>query len=123
MEESGTDVAGDDCSEVDACHLGRVSEPTASRILKGAYGDKMEIYPYLRDNVIEDTTYCTGRNGHTRACALALASWTKGKSVMGALAIALRDIIDLSNCFSEEVRLCAAYSLSALCSAPLRITS
>ena len=106
---SDDDVAGDD-----AGYYGRMNGPTASSILRGPCGDEMEFYLYIRDDIIEDVTYYTEGCGHTRMCALAVAKRTKGRSVMEALAIAPREIIDSSECFPEEGRHCAILAVSTL---------
>ena len=104
----------DDSSAEDTCYFGRMNAPTASGILKGPCGDEMEFYLYIREDILEDVKYYTEGCNHTKACALAVAKRAKGKSVMQALAIAPREIIDSGECIPEEERHCAILAISAL---------
>ena len=112
--ESAGHAGGGGSAKEDASYFGRMNGPTASSILRGPCGDEMEFYLYIRDDILEDVTYYTEGCDHTKACALAVAKRAKGKSVMEALAIAPRDIIDSGECVPEEGRHCAILAVSAL---------
>ncbi len=98
----------------DTGYFGRMNAPTAYSVLQGPCGDEMECYLYIRDDILEDVTYYTEGCGQTRMCALAVAKRAKGKSVMEALGIAPREIIESSECIPEEGRHCAILAVSTL---------
>jgi nitrogen fixation NifU-like protein len=104
---------GDDSSE-HALYFGRMNGPTASSFLKGLCGDEMEFYLYIQDGIIEDVKYYTEGCADTKACGLAVAKRAKGKSVMEALAISPREVIDSLGQLSEEGRHCAILAVSTL---------
>jgi NifU-like protein involved in Fe-S cluster formation len=107
--------AGDkDAAKEDASYFGRMNGPTACSILKGPCGDEMEFYLYIRDDIIEDVRYFTEGCGHTKTCALAVAKRARGHSVMDALAISPREIVDSRECLPEEGRHCAILAVSTL---------
>jgi len=103
----------DDSSEQTA-YFGRMNAPTASSFLKGLCGDEMEFYLYIRDGIIEDVKYYTEGCPDTKASGLAVAKRAKGKSVMDALAISPREVIDSLGKLSEEGRHCAILAVSTL---------
>jgi len=104
---------GDPLSD-DTAYFGRMNGPTASSFLKGLCGDEMEFYLYIRDGVIEDVKYYTEGCADTRTCGLAVAQRTRGKSVLDALAINPREVIDSLQHLSEEGRHCAILAVSTL---------
>ncbi|HCE43995.1 MAG TPA: hypothetical protein DET40_10640 [Lentisphaeria bacterium] len=99
---------------IDEDLFGRMNEPTSSAVLKGICGDEMEFYLVIRDNVIEDIRYYTEGCEDTLACGYAVARMAKGRTVMDALAINPREIIDSQECLSEEGRHCAILAVSTL---------
>jgi nitrogen fixation NifU-like protein len=105
--------SGDNSSE-HALYFGRMNAPTASSFLKGLCGDEMEFYLYIHDGIIEDVKYYTEGCQDTKACGLAVAKRAKGKSVMEALAISPREVIDSLGRLSEEGRHCAILAVSTL---------
>ena len=94
--------------------FGRMNDPTASAFLKGICGDEMEFYLYIRNGVIEDVRYYTEGCGDTIACGSEVAKRAKGKSIMDALEINPREIIDTQKGLSEEGRHCAILAVSTL---------
>ncbi len=104
---------GDHLSE-HAPYFGRMNAPTASSFLKGLCGDEMEFYLHIQNGVIEDVKYYTEGCPDTKACGLAVAKRAKGKSVMDALAISPREIINSLGQLSEEGRHCAILAVSTL---------
>ncbi len=94
--------------------FGRMNESTASAALKGICGDEMEFYLVIRDNVIEDIRYYTEGCEDTLACGDAVASRAKGRTVMDALSINPKEIIDSQDDLSEDGRHCAILAVSTL---------
>ena len=104
---------GDHLSER-ALYFGRMNAPTASSFLKGLCGDEMEFYLYIQDGIIEDVRFYTEGCADTITCGLAVAKRAKGKSVLDALAIHPKEIIDSLEHLSEEGRHCAILAVSTL---------
>lgn len=94
--------------------FGRMNAPTASAFLKGICGDEMEFHLYIRDGIIEDIRCYTEGCADTRACGLAAAGLAKGKSVLDALAINPKEIIDSQKELSRDGRHCAILAVSTL---------
>lgn len=95
-------------------YFGRMNDPTASAVLEGPCGDAMEFYLVIRQGRIEDIRYYTDGCGHTRMCGSAVARRAKGKTVMDALGISPREIIDAQECLPDEGKHCAILAVSAL---------
>lgn len=98
----------------DASCFGRMNDPTGSSFLRGICGDEMEFYLYIRDGILEDVKCYTEGCSDTTACALAVAKRAQGKSVMDALAISPREVIDSLDHLSEQRRHCAILAVSTL---------
>jgi nitrogen fixation NifU-like protein len=94
--------------------FGRMESPTACGIIRGPCGDAMEFYLSIRNGVIEDATYYTDGCGNTRSCGRAVAERVRGATVMDALAVAPRHIIDSGECLPEAGRHCAILAVSTL---------
>ena len=95
--------------------FGRMNDPTASAVVKGLCGDEMEFYLVVKNGVIEDVKYYTNGCDHTRTCGAAAARRAKGKTIMDALAINPREIIDAEGeILPEEGRHCAILAVSTL---------
>jgi nitrogen fixation protein NifU and related proteins len=74
--------------------FGRMNDPTASAVIRGPCGDEMEFYLVIRDGRIEEARYYTSGCGHTRTCGAAAARRAQGRTVLEALAIRPREIVD-----------------------------
>jgi nitrogen fixation protein NifU and related proteins len=99
----------------DEAFFGRMNDPTGAGVLRGPCGDEMEFYLYIRDGVIEDAKYYTEKGcGDTRTCGLAAAKRAKGRTVMDALAINPKEILEAHRYLSMEGRHCAILAVSAL---------
>lgn len=94
--------------------FGRMNDPTASAAIKGPCGDEMEFYLEIRDGCIGDIRYYTDGCGHTRMCGAAVARRAKGRTIMEALDISPRDIIDAQECLPNEGKHCAILAVSTL---------
>ena len=98
----------------DDSFFGRMNDPSGSALVRGPCGDEMEFYLYVRDNLIHDVKYYTEGCEPTRLCGRAVAKRTKGKTILDALAVSPRDIIDSGESLPEKRRHCAILAVSAL---------
>ena len=94
--------------------FGRMNDPTASAAIKGLCGDEMEFYLRIKDGRIEEVRYCTNGCAHTRLCGSAVARRASGRSLMEALGINPREIIDAQECLPEEGKHCAILAVTTL---------
>jgi len=74
----------------------------------------MEFYLVIEDRKITDVKYYTEGCSDTRLCGEAVARRAKGKTLLEALAISPRQIIDSAESLSEGGRHCAILAVSAL---------
>jgi len=93
---------------------GRMNSPTGAAIVRGPCGDEMEFYLEIRDNVIEEVKYHAEGCDTTKSCGRAVARRAQGKTILDALSISPREIIDSQECLSEEGRHCAILAVSTL---------
>jgi nitrogen fixation NifU-like protein len=108
-----TTSASDSNPAVDA-FFGRMNDPTGSSLLVGVCGDAMEFYLYILGDRIVEAKYYTEGCEDTRQCGRLAAERATGKSVIDALAISPREIIDSLPSMSETGRHCAILAVSAL---------
>jgi predicted Fe-Mo cluster-binding NifX family protein len=101
-------------SEPSDSSFGRTENPSAHGKIRGPCGDSMEFYLTIRDGVITDAKYYTEGCGNTRSCGRAVATRVQGKSVMEALSLAPRQIIDSGEWEPEAGRHCAILAVSTL---------
>jgi len=94
--------------------FGRLNDPTSMDSLCGLCGDEMEFYLAIEDGVIKDVRYYTDGCETTRRCGRAVARRAKGKTLLDALAISPREIIDSEECLPEDGRHCAILAVSTL---------
>ncbi len=95
-------------------YFGRMSDPSGSAFVRGLCGDEMEFYLVIEDNMITDVKYYTEGCSATRSCGHAVARRANGKSILDALAINPREIIDSETSLPEETRHCAILAVSAI---------
>lgn len=93
--------------------FGRLNDPSSSASIRGLCGDEIEFYLVIDDGVITDVKYYTEGCEHTRLCGHAVARRAKGKSLLDALAISPRQIID-ETVLPEDGRHCAILATSTL---------
>ena len=94
--------------------FGRLNDPSSAASLRGLCGDEIEVYLVIDDGVITDVKYYTEGCEHTRRCGQAVASRAKGRTVLDALAISPREIIDSQECLPVDGRHCAILATSTL---------
>ncbi len=100
-------------SPADDPFFGRLNDPSGSASIRGLCGDEMEFYLVIDDGVITDVKYYTEGCEHTRICGQAVARRAKGKTLLDALAISPRQIID-ETALPEDGRHCAILATSTL---------
>lgn len=94
---------------------GRMNDPTGAAILQGPCGDEMEFYLYVVDGVIRDIRYYTERGcDDTRLCGQAAAERAIGQTVMEALGINPKEILDTKPGITANGRHCAILAVSSL---------
>ncbi|HUT35344.1 MAG TPA: iron-sulfur cluster assembly scaffold protein [Planctomycetota bacterium] len=94
--------------------FGRLNDPSSAASIRGLCGDEIEIYLVIDDSVITDVKYYTEGCEHTRLCGQAVARRAKGKTLLDALAISPREIIDSETTLPEDGRHCAILAMSTL---------
>ena len=101
-------------SEAHDPFFGRMSDPTCSAFIRGLCGDEIEFYLVIEDGVIREAKYYTDGCEKTRVCGHAAARRAQGKTILDALAISPREIIDSETSLPEEGRHCAILAVSTL---------
>jgi len=94
--------------------FGRLNDPSSAASIRGLCGDEIEFYLVIDNAAITDVKYYTEGCEHTRLCGQAVARRAKGKSLLDALAISPRQIIDSETALPEEGRHCAILATSTL---------
>ena len=94
--------------------FGRMNDPTAAAVVRGPCGDEMEFYLVIRDGMIKEVRCYTDGCAHTRTCGLAVARRARGKTILDALGINPKEIIDSRECTAEEGRHCAILAVTTL---------
>lgn len=94
---------------------GRMNDPSGSAVIVGICGDDMEFYLDIQDDIIREVKYySTNGCADTRMSGRAAAERAKGKSLMDALAISPRQIIDALPQLTERGRHCAILAVATL---------
>ena len=94
--------------------FGRMNAPTGSAFIRGLCGDEMEFYLDIRDGVIREARYYTEGCQDTRWCGRAVAMAAQGKSLLDALAINPRQIMDADASLTEGSRHCTILAVITL---------
>ncbi|MCK5843487.1 MAG: iron-sulfur cluster assembly scaffold protein [Victivallales bacterium] len=97
-------------------YFGRMNDPVASAWIKGACGDEMEFYLDIADDILKSVRFHT-ENGcfDTIAAGEKTAELAEGRTVMDALSISPRQVIDEVKAeLSEDGRHCAILAVSTL---------
>ena len=95
-------------------YFGRMNDPTCAAWIKGQCGDTMEVYLVIEDEIITNARYHTDGCGSTHACALLAMELCRKKSVMEALGISPKTIIDKLNNLPYENYHCAILAVTTL---------
>ncbi|NCA81575.1 MAG: hypothetical protein EOM72_02340 [Opitutae bacterium] len=91
-----------------------MDDATASAAIRGPCGDEMEFYLKIRRGRIQDIRCHTSGCGHTRMCGLAVARWAQGRTLMNALSISPRQIINAGAGLPKAGKHCAILAVSTL---------
>lgn len=94
--------------------FGRMNDPSGSAFVRGLCGDEMTFCLLIEHNTITDVKYWTEGCADTTACGHAVARRAKGRSILDALAINPREIIDSETSMPEQARHCAILAVTAL---------
>ena len=94
--------------------FGRMSDPSASAFVRGACGEEMEFYLDIRDGGIREAKYYTEGCDDTRRYGRAVAMAAQGKSLLDALGINPRQIMDNDASLAEGSRHCAILAVITL---------
>jgi len=94
--------------------FGRMNDPTGTAFLRGLCGDEMEFYLHIENGVIRDVKYYTEGCEHTRRCGQAVAKRAQGKTILDALGINPREVIDSEPSLAQHGRHCAILAVSTL---------
>ena len=101
-------------SPADDPFFGRLNDPTSMATICGLCGDEMEFHLAIEEGAIRDVKYYTEGCETTRRCGRAVARRAKGNTLLDALAISPREIIDSEECLPEDGRHCAILAVSTL---------
>jgi len=94
--------------------LGRMSDPSGSAFVRGVCGDEMEFYLDIRNGAIREAKYYTEGCDDTRRYGRAVAMAAQGKSLLDALGINPRQIMDDDASLAEGSRHCAILAVITL---------
>jgi len=79
----------------------------------GPCGDTMEFYLIIENDVIREVKYHTDGCGFTRLCGHMVAAQVQGKSIVEALSISGRQVLDALPQLPPEHRHCAILAVSS----------
>lgn len=106
-EDGHTPVAQDD-------FYGRMNDPSAGAWVTGACGDMMEFYLIIENDAIRQVKYHTDGCEFTRLCGRTVAIYVQGKTVLEALSISGKGLLDALPQLPPEHRHCAILAVSTL---------
>jgi len=92
--------------------FGRMNDPSAGAWVTGPCGDTMEFYLIVEKDVITRVKYYTDGCEFTRLCAQNVAAYVQGKSIMEALSISGKQVLDALPHLPPENRHCAILAVS-----------
>jgi len=93
--------------------FGRMNDPSAGAWVTGPCGDTMEFYLVIEDDVIRRVKYHTDGCEFTRVCGRTVAAYAQGKSIVDALSISGRQVLDTVPQLPPDHRHCAILAVSA----------
>ena len=91
---------------------GRMNDPSVGAWVTGACGDTMEFYLIIEDGTIKQARYYTDGCGFTRLCGHTVAAYVQGKSIVEALSISGRQVLDTLPQLPPEHRHCVILAVS-----------
>ena len=93
--------------------FGRMNDPSAGAWVTGPCGDTMEFYLVIENDVIRQAKYYTDGCGYTRLCGQTVARYVQGNTLVGALSISGKGVLDALPPLPPEHRHCAILAVSA----------
>jgi nitrogen fixation NifU-like protein len=94
--------------------FGRMNDPSAGAWVTGPCGDTMEFYLIVENDVIRQVKHHTDGCGFTRLCGRTVALYVQGKSLVEALAIGGKGVLEALPQLPPEHRHCAILAVSTL---------
>jgi NifU-like protein involved in Fe-S cluster formation len=95
-------------------HFGRMNDPSAGAFIKGLCGDEMEFYLVIKNDIIREVKFYTEGCAYTIACGEVVARNAEGASLIDALAISPKLIIDMLCDIPPDHKHCAILAVSTL---------
>jgi nitrogen fixation NifU-like protein len=86
---------------------GRMNDPSAGAWVTGPCGDTMEFYLVIENDVIRQVKYHTDGCEFTRWCGRTVATYVQGKTLVEALSISGRQVLEALPQLPPEHRHCA----------------
>jgi nitrogen fixation protein NifU and related proteins len=93
--------------------FGRMNDPSAGAWVTGPCGDTMEFYLVIEDDIIRQVKYYTDGCRFTRLCGRTVAAYIQGKSIVDALSVSGRHVLNTLPSLPPEHRHCAILAVSA----------
>ena len=91
---------------------GRMNDPSVGAWVTGPCGDTMEFYLIIDDGIIKQAKYYTDGCEFIRLCGQTVAVYVQGKTVVDALSISGRQVLDALPQLPPEHRHCAILAVS-----------
>ena len=91
----------------------RMNDPSAGAWMTGPCGDTMEFYLIIENDVIRQAKYHTDGCEFARLCGRTVAAYIQGKSIVEALSISSKQVLDALPHLPLEHRHCAILAVSA----------
>ena len=91
---------------------GRMTDPSAGAWVTGPCGDTMEFYLVIENDVIRKARYHTDGCEFTRLCGRTVAAYIQGKSIVEALSINARQVLDAWPDLPPEHHHCAILAVT-----------
>lgn len=95
-------------------YFGRINDSTSSAYIKGPCGDEMEFYLVINNKIIEDVKFYTTGCLSTIVCGSMTAQLAIGKSILDALAISPKNVMDALEGLAENHCHCTILAVSTL---------
>jgi len=100
-------------SETQDDFYGRMNDPSAGAWVTGPCGDTMKFYLIIENDVIRRVKYHTDGCEFTCLCGRIVALYIQGKTLVEALSISGRGVLDALPQLPPEHRHCAILAVSA----------
>jgi len=101
-----------DTSSVEDEFFGRMNDRSAGAWMTGPCGDTMEFYLVIENDVIRQVRYHTDGCRFTRLCGRTVAAYIQGKSIVDALSVSGRQVLESLPDLPPEHRHCAILAVS-----------